>query len=138
VPHYSYEKTFTAGTDAKSQESLEMKCAEGVLTDVAISFPAGCHGVVHVHLDEALHQVFPTNAESNYALDDFTLPINDRYNLGTGTKKLILKGWNEGTYNHTIRVAFRIVTPDQLTVAEQVLLSIFNLLNRIFFRRAKS
>jgi uncharacterized phage protein gp47/JayE len=130
--------TFSAGHTSKNQQSLEMKCAEGVLTDVAISFPAGCHGVVHVHLDEALHQVFPTNAESNYALDDFTLPINDRYQLGTGTKKLILKGWNEGTYDHTIRVAFRIVTPDQLTVAEQLLLSIFNLLNRIFFRRAKS
>lgn len=136
MPHYSYEKTFSAGHNSKSQESLEMKCAEGVLTDVAISFPAGCHGVVHVHLDEELHQIFPTNAEQTYALDDFTLPINDRYQLGIGTRKIIFKGWNEGIYDHTIRCAFRIVTPDQLTVAEQVLLSIYNLLSRIFFRRS--
>lgn len=138
MPHYSYEKTFTAGKSSKSQEMLEMTCGEGVLTDVAISFPAGCHGVVHVHLDEALHQIFPTNAESDYALDDFTLPINDRYQLGAGTRKIILKGWNEGSYDHTIRVSFRIVTPDQLTVAEQVLISIYNLLSRIFFRRSAS
>lgn len=135
MPHYSYEKTFSAGTDANSQEEKEMKCAEGILTDLAISFPAGCHGVVHVHIDEALHQIFPTNAESNYALDDFTLPINDRYQLGTGTRKIILKGWNEGTYNHTIRIAFKIETPTQLNKAEQALYYILELLERIFGRR---
>jgi len=132
VPHYSYEYTFEEGHSKQSQESLEMPCAWGTLTNMNISFPAGCHGVVHVHVDQELHQIFPTNAEADYALDDYTLPITDEYELIEGTRKIYLTGWNEGIYPHKISVSFTVIPFGRITPVEDVLLKILSVLQRIF------
>jgi len=132
MPHYSYEYTFEEGHSKQSQESLEMPCAWGTLTDVNISFPAGCHGVVHVHIDQELHQIFPTNAEADYALDDYTLPITDEYELIEATRKIYLRGYNEGCYPHKISVSFTVVPFERTTPVEEVLLKILSVLQRIF------
>jgi hypothetical protein len=132
MPHYSYDYTFEEGHSKETQESLEMPCAWGTLTDVNISFPAGCHGVVHVHIDQELHQIFPTNAEADYALDDFTLSIKDEYELIEGTRKIYLIGWNEGTYPHKISVSFTVVPFERMTAAEQAILEILRVIKRIF------
>ena len=119
--HYSYEMTFTAGTDKTTQEKLEMPCAWGVLTNVVISFAAGCHGKVHVHIDEGLHQVFPTNPSGDYAFDDYVLEIRDKYLLSTGTRKIVLKGWNEGVYDHLIHVAFEVEPSEAMSATDQAI-----------------
>ena len=121
MPHYSYEHTFKANGTEEEQEELEMPCHWGILTDVTITFMAGCRGVVHVHVDDGLHQVFPTNAEETYALDNYTLLIQDEYELLASTRKLYLRGWNEGQYDHTIKVTFKIKMPERLTTTEQLL-----------------
>ncbi len=132
MPNYSYEKTFTAGKDATSQEKVEMPCAWGVLKDVTISFPAGCHGYMHVHIDDELHQIFPTNAEATYSLDNFTLHITDTYVLPDKKRKIYLRGWNEGAYEHTISVTFTVTPYEEYNPVERVLLKILNILERLF------
>lgn len=132
MPHYSYEYTFEAGTSITEQEELEMPCAWGILTNVLIAFAAGCHGVVHVHLDESLHQIFPTNPNGQYAFDNVTVPIHDKYELLPATRKIYLRGWNEGTYDHTIRVSFEIEPAEPVSAVDKATLSIAELLKRVF------
>lgn len=118
MPHYSYVKTFAPGKSKDQPEELEMPCHWGIITDVTITFPPGCHGYCHVHIDESLHQIFPTNPEADYALNAYTLEIRDEYLLLPGTRKIHLRGYNEGTYPHTISVTFKIKAPELYTLAE--------------------
>ena len=131
MPHYSYTKIFTAGTTKSEQEELEMPCHWGILTDVTITFPAGCHGVTHVHVDESLHQIFPTNPDEDYALDDHTLLIEDEYELLPATRKIYLRGYNLGTYEHKISVTFRVRMPERYTPLEEALFKLIKILERI-------
>jgi hypothetical protein len=128
LPHYSYEHTFQPGGTKDKQEEHEMPCPSGTLTNVLINFKAGCHGLVHVHIDEALHQIFPTNPEEDYSFDDYTVEIKDKYELLPGTRKLYLRGYNEGVYPHTIHVAFEIEAKEVLSEAEEAVISIAELL----------
>ena len=132
MPHYSYEHTFTVGTTKTSQEELEMPCAWGILTNVLVAFAAGCHGVVHVHLDESLHQIFPTNPNGQYSFDDVTVPVHDKYELLPATRKIYLRGWNTGTYPHTIRVGFEIEPTEPVSAVDKAIMSIYALLRRVF------
>jgi len=131
MPHYSYTKTFTAGGSKDKPEELEMPCHWGILTDVTITFPAGCHGVCHVHIDESLHQIFPTNPEDDYALDDVTLPINDEYELLDATRKIYMRGYNTGVYDHRITVTFRVKMPERYTPLEEALFRLIKILERL-------
>lgn len=124
LPHYSYEKTFSAGTTEDDQEELEMPCAWGILCDVDIAFRHGTDRKCKVHIDDGLHQAFPTNPEANYAFDGFTLHIADEYELPSGTRKIYLRGWNEGVHPHTVAVSFRVKLPQRLTKTEQALVEI--------------
>jgi len=131
MPHYSYTKTFAAGTTKTSQEKLKMNCHWGILTDMAITFPAGCHGECHAHIDESLHQIFPTNTEADYALDGYTLLIRDEYELLPGTKQIYLQGYNTGKYDHAIDVSFLIKLPERYTPMETALFRLITILERM-------
>jgi hypothetical protein len=132
LPDYSYSKQFTAGTDETSQEELEMPCHWGTITRLRIHFPNGCHGVCHVHIDQELHQVYPTNPEGDYALNGVTVVIDDRYKIPKDVRKLCLKGYNLGQYPHTISVSFTVESDYIPNPAEQAIMNIYNLLKRIF------
>lgn len=121
MPNYSYNKTFTAGKTKTSQESLEMKCHWGILEEVHISFMHGTGRLCHVHIDESLHQIYPTNPEETYAFDGYTLPIKGDYVLLPGVNKLFLRGWNTGSYDHNVAVAFSIKVPDRFSEVEKLL-----------------
>jgi len=138
MPHYSYEYTFEAGHTKDSQEELEMPCAWGILTNVVIAFRFGTDRKCHVHIDEVLHQIFPTNPESDYAYDGYTLTISDRYELLKDTRKIYLRGWNEGDYPHTIAVSFEIQMPERYTPAEAAIIKLVNLLDALIFGAARS
>ena len=138
MPHYSYEKTFKAGTSEDDQEELEMKCHWGVLFDVTISWRSGTDRQCHVHIDESIHQIYPTNPEGNYAYDGYTLSIRDEYELLPGTRKIYLRGWNTGSHPHTIAVAFRIRMPARLTKTEELLDRLLGLFELVIGRSPKS
>jgi len=137
LPHYSYEKTFTAGGSKEAEEELEMPCPWGILTDVVLAFRYGTDRRCHVHIDESLHQIFPTNPEETYAFDGYTLTISDRYELLPATRKIYLRGWNEGTYPHTIAVAFKIELPERYTPAEAAIIRLAELWEQALYGAAR-
>lgn len=128
MPNYSYEKQFKAGTTEDSQEELEMPCHWGILTDVTITFRSGTDRLCHVHIDETLHQIYPTNPKGNYAFDGYTLHISGEYELLPGTTKIYLRGWNTGNYPHTVAVTFTIKIPERLSTTEKLLRELVELI----------
>jgi hypothetical protein len=137
MPHYSYEKTFTAEGSVNAPEELEMPCAWGILTDVVIAFRFGTDRTTHVHIDDALHQIFPTNPKETYAFEGYTLTITDKYELLPDTRKIYLRGWNEGTYPHTIAVAFKVELPERFTPAENAIIKLAKLWEQAIYGSAK-
>lgn len=131
MPHYSYEKSFKAGTTRAEEETLEMPCHWGILCDIDISFRFGTDRQTYVHLDDKLHQMFPTNPKGDYAFDGYTLHIKDEFELEKGTRKIYLKGWNTGSYAHTVAVAFRIKMPERLSVTEKALWRLVDIWERL-------
>lgn len=131
MPNYSYEKTFTAGKTKTEEEELEMPCFWGVLTNITISFRFGTDRTTHVHIDDGLHQIFPTNAKETYAYDGYTLEIKDKYELLPDTRKIYLRGWNEGTYPHTVAVSFEIQPPERYTPLEKALFKLISILEYV-------
>lgn len=108
-----------------------MPCHWGILCDIDISFRWGTSRLCHVHIDDKLHQAFPTNPKGDYAFDGYTIHITDEYELEKGTRKLILKGWNTGSYAHTVAVAFRIKMPERLSITEKALWRMVELWERL-------
>lgn len=130
MPHYSYEKTFTAGKSKTTQEELEMSCHWGILCDITISWRAGTDRQTHVHIDDGLHQIYPTNPKGDYAFDDYTLRITGEYELTKGTRKLYLRGWNTGVHDHEVAVTFRIKIPERLSIADKALVKLVKMFER--------
>jgi hypothetical protein len=114
--HYSYEHTFSANGKKANEEEEIMECAWGILTNVDISFQWGTSRRCHVHIDETKHQIFPTNPNGNYAFEGYTLHITGKYELLPATRKIYLRGWNEGNNDHTIAVAFEVLPIDDVNV----------------------
>lgn len=121
MPHYSYELEIPAGTAKTKEVELEMPCAWGILHDVVISFRSGTDRLAHVHVDDSLHQIFPTNANGDYAFDGYALLVSSRYVLLAGTRKIYLRGWNTGDYPHTVAVSFAVTDEEELLATEGAL-----------------
>ena len=131
MPHYSYEHTFIAGGDKAHQEEEEMECSQGILKNVMIAFAAGCHGVVHIHIDETLHQIFPTNPNGTYKFNDVAVIIYSPYVLLPSTRKIYLRGWNEGIYNHTIYLSFEIEPAEKVSAVDKAILEMAKIIKEV-------
>lgn len=133
--HYSYEHTFIANGSKAEEEEEVMECAWGILTNVDISFNWGTGRNVHVHIDEALHQIFPTNPNGNYAFDGYTCHITGKYELLPATRRIYLRGWNEGDYDHAVAVAFEVLPKEDVNAIPNALASIQKLWERLLYGR---
>ena len=57
--------------------------AHGVITRVEVEFPDGCSGLVSVHIDRALHQVWPTNPDGVLSSNGRAIVWADYYEMFT-------------------------------------------------------
>lgn len=113
--HYAGQFTVTSVSTLGSQNSLKIKITEGFLHSGIFFFPAGCRGTVHLHLDHAIHQIWPTNPSGTFAFENYVHEVKDYYLIPPGIKQVKLMGYSDDADNdHTIQWAFTINRPEEV------------------------
>lgn len=130
--YYDYSFIIPANTTQASPHTEDVKLTHGVIHRVEVGFPQGCAGLAHLQIKRALHQVWPTNPQGSFNTDDYTIPINEFYELFTEPYILTLVGWNlDDTYDHTLEVRIGIL-PAKVLMPEETFIAAFKkLLTRL-------
>jgi len=115
---FDFETAITYGTANKLKTVLEL--ARGVTYKIDIVFPPGPAHLLHVQIKDALHPVWPTNENADFAADNETITFADEYPLVEPPYELEAYTWNlDDTHVH--RVIIRIgVKPIEIVEPEMV------------------
>jgi hypothetical protein len=70
-----------------------------------IYFPTGPAGLLHVKINLGIHQIAPSNDDSNYSLNDCVVPLHLDFLLDVPPFEFHILTWNESIYYiHTCTV----------------------------------
>lgn len=123
--YYDVSFTIPANTAKAAPLEQQVKLCHGVIHRVEIGFPSGCAGLVHLQVRHGLYQVWPTNAQGSFNTDDYTIPIDDYFELFEEPYILTLVGWNlDDTYDHTLEVRFGILPLSVILAGRPSILSL--------------
>mgnify|MGYP001574837869 FL=1 len=111
--YYDFDLVLPANTAKANAVKLNLPLAPGIINHVAIGFPPGPAALAHVQIFILEHQAWPTNPDSDFAWDDFTLEWDDYLPLSDEPFALSVRGWNtDSTFAHTITLRFGVVPPE--------------------------
>jgi len=109
---YVFDFTVPKNTTKETQQLKRLKLCYGIIHQIDIVFPSGCCGLVHAHIDDALHQVWPTNPDGTFSGDGAPISGKVFHELAVEPFELQLWAWNEDdSYDHTITVRIWILKP---------------------------
>lgn len=107
---YSYSDIVPINTPITAKRRTVMKLCRGIVHKIEIQFPAGCAGVARCTINDALHQVWPTNGNSFFASDGYVIAFEENHEILTKPYTLDLWCWNISTaYTHEITVNIGIL-----------------------------
>ncbi len=110
---YEAEITIPAGTLEAAPVSAELSISYGIIHHVIIEAASGCHRDAAIRIYYQEHQVYPTNPDSDIALDSVPRNFTDRLPVLTDPLVLVIRGYApSATYAHTYRVGIGIMLPD--------------------------
>jgi len=96
----------TAETDAIE---TELKLTSGVITQVWMMHPEGCHALAYASIWKEGHQLYPNNPEEAYHGNDVPMVWDDNYKV-LAPALFKLKTWNlDETYEHTVYVRITVI-----------------------------
>ena len=119
---YAWNFVLPVGKSASSKTKRVLDLERGTITRCEVVFPSGCCGLVYVHINRALHQVYPKNPDYQYTGNGDTIVSSDEYEIKEEPFQLEFYGWNtDDIYTHTITVRIQLVPKREiirLAVAE--------------------
>ena len=115
---FDFETAITYGKSNKLKTVLGL--SKGVTYKVDIVFPPGPAHLLHVQIRDALHPVWPTNEDVDFAGDNHTITFEDEYPIIEPPYQLTAYTWNlDDTHVH--RVIIRIgINPIAIVEPERV------------------
>jgi hypothetical protein len=122
---YAWDILIPADTKEAAPVRQILELPVGIITQVHIKFPAGCHGMVKVRLFRWGFQLVPLSSDEWITGDDESIPTETYYPLlATPTFLKFIGCSPDTTYPHTISV--RIEVTPELDAAAQAILSRFD------------
>jgi hypothetical protein len=104
--------TVPAGTTFNNPATKIVRLSYGIITEIEITFPAGCAGLVHLAIDHYEHQAFPTNPDRDFIGDDHTTTLSDSYPVTEAPYSVKLRGWAPTTtLSHNVYVELSVLPP---------------------------
>ena len=99
----------------------DFKIDKGVITDVGVFFPPGCHGVVHTKVFLQAHQILPRNQESwcrgnnGWWREDACITVVD------SPLQVKVVAWSlNADYDHVITVSIELIPFSQFAQWDKV------------------
>lgn len=113
---YSKQITISANTSEASPSRSYFKINKGVISNIWITFPAGCAGLVKLRVYHEGHPFLPVNADNYLRGDNYTFVFPVMFEITQEPMLLTVEAWNEDlTYSHTIDVLF-LILPKELVL----------------------
>lgn len=110
---YDFSFTIPNTATANSPEIKVCKLCYGIIHRVTIFWWPGPHGLVHLTINHALHQLLPTNPDESFHYDNFAHVMDERIELLEPPYQIELKGWGVNcTYDHELMVGIGILPPE--------------------------
>lgn len=110
---WNFELTHDKSEALKTKHELWLE--KGTVTKCEIVFPVGCANLVFVHLDDALHQVYPKDPTYKFVGDGAHIVSNDEYEIKEEPYTLQFYGWNtDELYDHTITIRIQLVPAKEI------------------------
>lgn len=99
----------TTHTASAPKEQI-IKIAHGIITEISILFPSGCHGMVHAILLHHEHQIAPSTEGMSIIGDRYPIDWQEYYESYQPPYELKFKGWGvDCTYDHVVTVRIAIL-----------------------------
>lgn len=110
---YDFSFTIPKTATANDPEVKVCKLCYGIIHRTTLFWWPGPHGLVHVTVNRALHQVLPTNPEESFHYDNYTHIMDERIPLLEAPYQVELKGWaDDCDYDHEVKAGFGILPPE--------------------------
>ncbi len=107
---YSKQITISRNTSEANAERYYFKVNKGVITNVWITFPFGCAGLVKLRVYHEGHPFLPVNKDNYIRGNGYTFQFPIMYEITDEPMTLMVEIWNEDDrYNHTIDILFLIL-----------------------------
>jgi hypothetical protein len=107
---YTYSDNVPKSTPALSKRRTIMTLCRGIVHKVEVQFPVGCSEVAKCTINDALHQVWPSNGGAFFASDGHVISFEESYEILTRPYVLDLWCWNDSTeFPHNITVNIGIL-----------------------------
>ena len=107
---YAWNFELTKGKSEASKTKHILYLERGTITRCEVVFPVGCANLVHVHVNQALHQIYPKNPDMQYLGDGAVIVSTDEYELKEEPFQLEFYGWNtDEIFNHTVTVRIQLI-----------------------------
>lgn len=102
---YSWSISTPANTAEADKQKTILPLGSGVIHQLDILFPPGPAGLLHLQINDAIHQVWPTNPEESFAADGDMITFREYHELLEEPYELQAWTWNEDdTYDHTVLI----------------------------------
>jgi len=110
---WNFKLTHDKSEAAKTKHVLHLE--KGTIVRSEIVYPVGCANLVFVHIDDALHQVYPKDPTYKFIGDGVTIVCTDEYEIKEEPFTLQFHGWNtDEIYDHTITVRIQLVPAKEI------------------------
>ena len=107
---YSKQVLLEAGKTEATSTKTYFKVNKGVISNMWITFPAGCAGLVKMRIYHEGHPFVPVNKDNYIRGDNYTFQFPIMFEITEEPMRLTVEAWNEdATYSHTIDVLFLIL-----------------------------
>ena len=108
-----------ADTPEAEPATEDAELCAGIVSRVAVQFPAGCSGMVYVSIWRGGHPLWPTNIDEGFAGEDSIIDFPESYTLDEPPYTLELRGWGpDTTYNHTVTFRFSVLPLPELVLED--------------------
>lgn len=110
---YRYSITTPANTPITAKLHTDLKIAYGIIHLVEIQFPPGPIGLLHLHINDALHQLFPYNPDGHFSSDNVNISFREFIPVLIAPFLLTAYTWNlDDTYEHEVIIRIGILPPE--------------------------
>jgi len=107
---FRYSILTPANTAATAKKKTILKIAHGIITQIDIQFPSGPQGLLHLHINNSLHQIFPFNTGEDFASDSVLITFREHIPHLVEPFELQAYTWNlDDTYEHIIIIRVGIL-----------------------------
>jgi len=102
---YQSDMTIPPQTPFDKRLRSEFTLPAGVIQRLAILFPPGCAGLVHLRILHNEHQIWPSTPEKSFIGDSMYAVFDESYHLPDAWNQIRVEGWNlDDSYEHHIWV----------------------------------